>query len=262
VDLLNPLYTADGSDKRVLDLADGWTRRWTATWKVAGSEVICPVRDMGSMAAAGCQPVRPFSWRTTQRHRPGQEAMVSTGRLHGFESIAEQKLLLALDFAGNVLDVVSQPMKIRFTTTGKPIEHTPDFLVTSRDGVWLIDVRPAHLIEEDDRVKFAASAEAALVCDWQYVVVAGWRPQVMTVLDDLSAQRRPLADPLGLQQQLLQTAAGGPHSFRDLMAGTSVPAVGRAHAVHLIWHRQLSIDLAQPLTDASPVRIAPAGGNR
>lgn len=188
--------------------------------------------------------------------------MVSTGRLHGFESIAEQKLLLALDFVGNVLGVVSQPMKIRFATTGKPAEHTPDFLVTSRDGMWLIDVRPADLIEEDDRVKFAASAEATLACDWRYLVVVGWRPQVMTVLDDLSAQRRPLTDPLGLQEQLLQIACGGPVSFGDLVAATSVPVVARAHAVHLIWHRRLGIDLARPLTDASPVRIAPAGGNR
>jgi hypothetical protein len=35
--------------------------------------------------------------------------MVSTGRLHGFESLEERPLLLALDFAGEVEEVLSQP---------------------------------------------------------------------------------------------------------------------------------------------------------
>ena len=61
-------------------------------------------------------------------------------------------------------------------------------------------------IEAADRVKFAASAEAALACGWRYGVVAGWRPHVMTTLDTLSAQRRPLSDPLGVTEALLAAA--------------------------------------------------------
>ena len=69
----------------------------------------CPVRDLAAMPLQGARPVRRFSWRTSQRHRPGLEYMVTTGRHHGFESPAEQELLLALDFAGNLEDVLSQP---------------------------------------------------------------------------------------------------------------------------------------------------------
>ena len=46
-------------------------------------------------------------------------------RLHGHESIAEKNLLLALDFAGDVTDVVSQPMKIKFFASGSPAAHSP-----------------------------------------------------------------------------------------------------------------------------------------
>jgi hypothetical protein len=146
----------------------GWVRRWSVKWKVAGAEVIRPVRDMGSIPVAGCEPVRAFYWRTTQRHRPGLAFLVSTGRHHGFESIAEQRLLLALDFAGELIDVVSQPMRMRFTmAAGGSAEHIPDFLALTRGGIWLIDVRPAGRIGEQDRVKFAASAEAALTCGWR-----------------------------------------------------------------------------------------------
>ncbi|WP_405144379.1 TnsA-like heteromeric transposase endonuclease subunit [Sphaerisporangium sp. NBC_01403] len=261
-ELLIPFRVGAESERRVLDLADGWTRRWTATWKVAGTEVICSVKNMASFPTGGCEPVRPFSWRTTQHHRPGLATMVSTGRLHGFESIAEQKLLLALDFTGDVTEVISQPMRLRFTTQDRPVEHTPDFLAVTRNGTWLIDVRPGNLIEHDDRIKFAASAEAALACGWQYVVVTGWRPQVLTVLDGISAQRRPLKDPLGIQDELLEAAARGPQSYGQLVAATPYPTIGRAHALHLLWHRRLGLDLTRPLNDQTIVWSCGEEGNR
>ena len=129
----------------------------------------------------------------------------------------------------------------------------PDFLAVTAEGTWLLDVRPADRVEAADRVKFAASAEAALACGWRYGVVGGWQPHVMTTLDTLSAQRRPLSDPLGLADALLAAADGGPVRFADLVAGTCYPAVARAFAIHLIWHRVLAVDLAVPLGDSALV---------
>jgi hypothetical protein len=80
--------------------------------------VACAVRDLDAVPVAGCQPVRRFSWRRGQRHRPGLQFMVSTGRLHGFESLEERALLLALDFAGAVEEVLPQPFRLRFETAG------------------------------------------------------------------------------------------------------------------------------------------------
>ena len=67
---------------------------------------------------AGCEPVRRFTWRQRQRHRPGLQFMVSTGRLHGFESLEERSLLLALDFTGTVEEVLSQPFRLKFEAVG------------------------------------------------------------------------------------------------------------------------------------------------
>jgi hypothetical protein len=262
-DLVSDRYEAGGADRKVLDLSGGWARRWTVTWRVAGTEVICPVRDMGSFPVAGCEPVRRFSWHTRQRHRPGLEFLVSTGRHHGFESIAEQRLLLVLDFAGGLVDVVSQPLRMRFATVaGGSAGHIPDFLALTRTGIWLIDVRPAGRIGEDDRIKFAASAEAALTCGWRYLVVSGWRPHVLVTVDSLSSQRRPVKDPLRVQGQLLQAVAGGPLPLAEVVAATSYPVVGRAHLLHMIWHRRLGVDLARPLTDRMLVRAAAAGAGQ
>ena len=114
-------------------------------------------------------------------------------------------------------------------------------------------MRPADRIEAADRVKFAASAEAALACGWRYGVVGGWQPHVMTTLDTLSAQRRPLNDPLGIAGVLLAAAADGPVRFADLAGAAGYPAVARAFAIHLIWHRVLAIDLAVPFGDSALV---------
>jgi hypothetical protein len=129
----------------------------------------------------------------------------------------------------------------------------PHFLAVGRAGTWLVDVRPAGRVRDEDRVAFAAANEAALACGWRYLVVAGWRPPVMDTLDALSAQRRPLDDRLGLQGRLMEAVAAGPVAFGDLEVSTSLPVVARAYALHLIWHRRLRIDLAERLGDRSLV---------
>jgi hypothetical protein len=246
-DLAESLVLTD-ADRAPLRLGPGWTRRWTAGFATVQGVVVHPIAELREGVPASTGPVRRFSWRTDQRHRPGLQYLVSTGRHHGFESLAEQRLLLALDFLG-VDEVLAQPFELRMTTADGWARHVPDFRATGRDGTWLIDVRPGHRVKPDDRMRFAAAEEFALVMGWRFVVVTGWRPGVIGTIDALSAQRRPLADPLRLQPQLLRLVDGGPMAFRDLVAGTSVPVVARAHALHLIWHRRLGIDLAQPLND-------------
>jgi hypothetical protein len=184
--------------------------------------------------------------------------MVSTGRLHGFESLEERSLLLALDFTGEVEEVLSQPFRLKFETAGGDTgEHIPDFLAVFGDGSrWLLDVRPAGLVKDEDAVRFAAAGEAALEAGWRYSVVAGWRPHVLTGIDALSAQRRDLEDQLGLQALLLESVSASSLPFGELVAATPLPAVARAHALHLLWRRRLGIDLSVPLGDASLVWLA------
>jgi hypothetical protein len=200
-------------------------------------------------------PIRGFSWRRGQRHRPGLEFLVSTGRHHGAESLEEARLLLALDFAADLVDVLSQPLRLTFDAGGKRRTHTPDFLAETRSGVWLIDVRPRGLIRDTDRESFAAAAEVALACGWRYTVVAGWREHVMATIDALSSQRRPLSDPLGLRPGLL-AAAGRGLTFGELAVSSGCEPVARAQLLHLLWHRQLAVDLAGALGDRSVVVCA------
>ncbi|MFE1956557.1 TnsA-like heteromeric transposase endonuclease subunit [Streptomyces sp. NPDC059479] len=244
-------YVLPGQAVQQLDAGSGWTRRWTTTWKTGEADVVCPVRDLTSASMLLSVPVRRFSWRTGQQHRPGLECLVSTGRQHGFESLAERRLLLGLDFAGGVSEVLSQPFQLRFISEEGPGSHVPDFLALGRGAAWLVDVRPAERIKPEDELRFAAAAQAAASAGWRYIVVTGWRRHVMTGIDSLSVRRRNMTDRLGLQQQLLTGVRERPQRFVELVEGTSLPTVARTHAVHLLWHRRLAMDLGQPLKNAT-----------
>ncbi|MFE2729335.1 TnsA-like heteromeric transposase endonuclease subunit [Kitasatospora sp. NPDC059327] len=249
-DLLIP-YEIPAQAVERLDLGPTWSRSWTATWKVGKAEVVSPVRALGEVPAMASAPVRRFAWRTGQRHRPGLECLVSTGRQHGFESLAERWLLLVLDFVGGFDEVLAQPFRLRFTWSEGKGAHIPDFLLLAAGASWLLDVRPAGLIAEEDEVRFAAAAKAAAAAGWRYAVVTGWRGQVLAGIDALSVRRRPMTDPLGLERQLLAAVRQHPLSFGELVGRTRVPAVARTHAVRLLWQRRLAVDLAQPLGDGT-----------
>jgi hypothetical protein len=239
-----------------------WARRWTMSWHTPDGIVSGPVQHLGVIPLHLMQPVRRFSWATGQRHRPGLQFMVSTGRHHGFESLAEQRLLLALDFAGQVRLLLGQPFRLRFTIGAQVCSHVPDMLAVTTAGTWLFDVRPAERLRPKDKAGFAATARIADELGCRYLVVTGWRPQVLAGVEAFSAQRRPLRDQLGVQQELLRAAAA-PQSFGELAAASSLPAVARAHLLHLLWHRRLEVDLCEPIGDATLVRRSPNfGGTR
>ncbi|MER7805546.1 TnsA-like heteromeric transposase endonuclease subunit [Streptomyces parvulus] len=252
-------YALPGRAAECLDLGPRWPRTWTVTWKAGTSEVVVPVKDLSAGPAMASVPVRRFSWRAGQRHRPGLECLVLTGRQHGFESLAERWLLLVLDFVGGFDEVLSQPFRLRFFSSEGKGSHIPDFLVLAAGACWLVDVRPGDLIEEEDEVRFAAAAQVAAAAGWRYLVVTGWRRQVLAGIDILSVRRRPMSDPLGFQGQLLAAIGRRPWPFVELVNQTRVPAVARTHVVHLLWKRQMAVDLALPFGDGT--WVYPVGGH-
>ena len=94
-DLLDPRHVGrrSGTGRR-LTWAIGWTRRWVHA--VAGGQVgrVVPrAARWPGVRLAECGPVRRFTVEHAgSGHRPGLAMVGSTGRLHGFESLAEQRL--------------------------------------------------------------------------------------------------------------------------------------------------------------------------
>jgi hypothetical protein len=245
-DLLVPYRIPDVSVGRLV-LGEGWARRWVTQWRVQGGELTaCSVRDVLDAPFFRSRQMRRFSWRPTQRHRPGLGFLVATDRHHGAEPLEEQKLLLAMEFAGGVVQALSQPFRLLFESVDGPLAHIPEFLVFSSTGaVWLVDVRPRARIKELDAMRFAAAARMAVSAGWRYAVVAEWRAHVCGVVDALSQRRRELDDRRGLEPCLREIAGRGPVSFGGLVEATRWPVMARAHAIHLLWNRELGAPRAR-----------------
>ncbi|MFI0243067.1 TnsA-like heteromeric transposase endonuclease subunit [Streptomyces sp. NPDC016845] len=246
-DLVAPYVLPCGD---AIDPRPDWAGHWAVTWRVDGTEVVCPVRDLALFPWERARPVRWFSWRSGQRHRPGLAFMEATGRGHGFESLAERRALTVLDFCGQVREVLSQPFSLRFFDSGRRREHVPDFLVATAGPTLLIDVRPAHLVKESDVAVFAATGRVAASAGWRYLVVTGWRDGVAGSVEALACARRPGTNRLGLEEQLL-AAAVGPRRFGELVEATRWPVLARSHLLRLLWERRLAFDLIGPLGDGT-----------
>lgn len=134
---------------------------WTVRWKVGKSDVTVPVKDLWEGSALASVPVRRFAWRTGQRHRSELGRLATTGRQHGFESLAERRLLLVLDFVGGFDEVPARPFRLRFSSSEGKGSHIPGFLVLAAGASWLVDVRPEGLISAEDEVRFAAAVQVA-----------------------------------------------------------------------------------------------------
>jgi hypothetical protein len=179
-------FAVDSAARADLDLGTGWVNRWSAVWRFGGAEVACLLRDLAEIPAAGCEPVRRFSWRAGQRHRPGLQYLVSTGRHHGFESLEEARLLLVLDFAADLVDVVSQPFRLQFTTRDGPRAHTPDFLALTATGMWLVDVRTAGRTGK----RICLGGPAAIAAEQLGTPLIASRYALRTVDEQLRTRRR------------------------------------------------------------------------
>ena len=231
-------------------------RAMTMTTRQGDRAVTVSATDRGDGLFDTADPWRHMAWRTGQRNRPGLEYLVSTGRHHAYESQQERRLLQALDFDGRVADALSQPLLLNFHDGLRQREHTPDLLARLSDGqTLLINVKPAGRIDDGHRTAFAACDRLAAARGWRHEVVTGWVEPARSTVDALSARRRPQADTFGLVPELEAALADGPLPFGDAVARTRVPAVARALAIGLLWSRRLSVDLAVPLGDRSPVAL-------
>lgn len=236
-------------------------RAMTMTTRQGDQAVTVGATDRGDGLFDSADPWRHMSWRTTQRNRPGLEYLVSTGRHHAYESQQERRLLQILDFDGRVVDALSQPpLLLRFHDGLRRREHTPDLLARTDDGqTLLLNVKPPTRMDDVHRTAFAACDRLAEARGWRHEVVTGWVEPARSTVDALSARRRPDPDTFGLVPEIVAALADGPVRFGALVEMTRVPAIARAVAIGLLWRRVLSVDLAAPLGDASPIVLADRG---
>ncbi|MCZ0711113.1 TnsA-like heteromeric transposase endonuclease subunit [Microbacterium paraoxydans] len=194
-------------------------------------------------------PVRSFpNWRL-KRHYDGYHWMGLLGRSIGFESLTERGCLIELDRTPGVVAVASQPMWIRWTTPDGSREHYPDYFVRLADGrAVLIDVKPAHRIDDDAREQFDMTAVFAAQRGWRYVIYDA-ESQVREANLRFLAPFRGSAS-TGWVPKLPNDGL----PLAEVAALYGVGAEGYAHCYAHLWSGVLESDFDQPLSVKTIVR--------
>ncbi|MEX2374244.1 MAG: hypothetical protein WD942_01495 [Dehalococcoidia bacterium] len=93
-----------------------------------------PLSEAGLLEFDMLGSVRKIASRKGQGNLPGYYWFSSVDRLVPYESRLEMFTLLQLDFSGEVVGVLSQPLVLHFEQRGKTIWHVPDFLLSDQVG--------------------------------------------------------------------------------------------------------------------------------
>lgn len=251
---LDVCQTTQAHQEIALGQPRGWPDQWTLTRRSSGSESTSTARDALPLDLLTADPMRNTTWHRNSTARAGLHHMGSTGRLHWHESLFEKNLLIALDFDGGLSDLASQPFTLTWTEGRKTFRHTPDFLAVIDGEVWVLNVRPAALMNLLLLRNAAAVHALCRLHGWRDAVVTDYARPALTVLTTLAAACGA-HDPFGLTDAILNRLGDGPARFGDLVAATSAPAVARAVLQRLLWDQTVSTDLNRLLTDDSMLRL-------
>lgn len=203
------------------------------------------------------RPARSFSWRRGRRSYPGWYWSATLGRQVGFESWVERDHLVALDFDASVVDIVSQPFWLLWTSErGKSRRHAPDFLVRSADGaVLVLDSRPLELIGDRDREAFDTTGRACGELGWRYAVWDRLEGPLVANQRWLAGYRHPRCMNVEIAERLVEVFSR-PAPLMDGAELVGDPLATLPVLYHLLWRRRLVADLAVPLSHRTVVRAA------
>lgn len=196
-----------------------------------------------------------------------------------FESTLERDFLIRLEGDRSVLDVVSQPVTIRYRVNGREYPYTPDYLVHYRQyGVSakrgrylpseLVEVKPREKLERNLRKwkpKFRAATRYCQENGFVFRLMheGRIRDQLWANIRFLARYRRIAVD-LDLAESMLATARvlqSAP--FQALVDACCLPKWGphgKAHGIAVAWHLlamgRLECDLLEPLTNNTVIWVA------
>lgn len=215
--------------------------------------------ESGSVRLECTSPIREFfSWPGKRNYEGLYWSSTNRGHVD-FESLLEREYLLAADAATDIIAIAAQPLALLWPrgTLGHR-DHVPDFFVRLSNGDGrLVDVRSAERVEANAE-QFALTRETCEEVGWQYEIFTGLAPVAASNLRWLAGYRHdrsaPGSDTVEAILDCFNTALPFEEGIRRVRACSGLSAeVAMANVFHLIWRRQLVVDLSRPLTSASEV---------
>lgn len=207
------------------------------------------------------QPVRSFASYAGMKHYPGWWWSATTGDLVAYESLLERDRLMLADFDTRVDAIAAQPFGLSGLLDGVERNHVPDFLLCSRQGPLVVDVKPARLLKQAEVTELLTWTAGLMAArGWRYEVWSGESPQILENVRFLAQGRRSAGDDGALAALRDHARAGDP--LAAVLARASDRGVSRASLraamIRLLWLQEWRVDLTVPLDGASRLLVAEA----
>lgn len=215
--------------------------------------------DAAVVLSAPLAPWRTFRWWYGQQHYSGTYWAKTQNDHVIYESRLELARMLYADFEPSVTSIAAQSFLIEADVDGKRRRHIPDFLLSTRNGPIVVDVKPRHRVAVP-KVAYTLAWTRHLIEDlgWDYEVwsepppvelnnirfLAGYRDERRINRDVLDAVSRLDVEGLTIEQAV------------TAHAGLPVPLV-RAALCHRLWCGAIATDLDAPLQSTAVLRKGP-----
>jgi hypothetical protein len=189
-------------------------------------------------------PIRMPRSSASNRHIPVTAySMTNRGVVH-LESGLEHDLVRRLDRDSVIVGMVSQPLRLSWTTP-EPVSHIPDLLTLHDDNavtVW--DVRALEEQDDDFRNKSTVTRDACAVVGWRYEVFTGLSEIERLNLLWLHGFRRRPAWADHYEKKIRRAARHRDATIGSLFAHDDGTGELKAVVWHLVWRGVLSVDIA------------------
>lgn len=203
----------------------------------------------------GYRSVRQIPAYRGQGHLPGFYWFSTINQLVPYESRLEMFTLMALDFEGEVIGVLGQPLHFDFERNSSKFGHVPDFLVwRERTEPTIVDVKPEAFLDKGKNRQVFECTE--LVCrrlGWQFELRSEPDDVYLANLKWLAGFRRRPPQFRSQAEQLFAICGERSIAIRDVLTETKMPAFSRPVLFHLIWKGLVSVDTTTLLSDDSLV---------
>ncbi|KUO00436.1 transposase [Streptomyces caeruleatus] len=201
-------------------------------------------------------PWRTYRWYSGQQHYSGTYWSVTVRDHVIYESRLELARLLLADFDPSVRHIAAQPFLLKAQVQGKVRKHIPDYLLLTREGPLVVDVKPSRRLENPEVVfTFAWTRQVVQDRGWAYQVLSEPEPALLENVRFLAGYRRVWLFPADVLEAADGAIVDGMPLDEALGAvGGFAPELVRAGVFHLLWSGRFTTDLRQPLGPAHVLR--------
>ncbi|MFJ7241750.1 TnsA-like heteromeric transposase endonuclease subunit [Streptomyces olivaceus] len=219
-----------------------------------GARRVLPAERMRGVPLAEREAV----WQPT-RH-PSQRSIATwwwaatNRRLVGCRSLELLSAAMLLDFHPQVADLRAWSAQLIWRERGRERRLVPDFFVRTVSGAMFVVLWPPATGSSDRfERQLEVAREAGAVAGWQLAVPRLPGAVALRNLRWVARRRHPRFGDASVEA-VLQAAFAQPLPLREGIETCGVPReLALPRLYHMLWHRRLSTDWAEPLSPASLV---------